>query len=360
MNSPEPASVASLDNRTVLVTGGAGWLGYRVVLALRKGLPDAGLPAPAGVRVRCLVPVEQSCEGLRELGAEIVRGDLRDAGACAAFVAGSKGSVLLHLAGVVHPPGRTWYFDAVNHRGTMILYEAAKAAGIDRIVAMSSNSPFGYNATPEDSFTEESPYRPYMGYGKSKWRMEVSLCAAASLSLKPEVTIVRAPWFYGPGQPPRQTRFFSLIKRGRFPIIGCGENRRSMGYVDNLVQGILLTANAPAAAGQTFWLADERSYSMQEIVETVRSTLKEDFGLPVSNRNVRLPGFIADGARVADGMLQAVGLYHQEIHVLSEMNLTIACSIAKARRVLGYAPKIELREGMRRSINWCLAQGMKI
>ena len=54
------------------------------------------------------------------------------------------------------------------------------------------------------------------------------------------------------------------------------------------------------------------------------------------------------------------GLYQQKLHVLSEMNKTIACSIAKARAQLGYQPDVELREGMRRSIEWCLANGQEI
>jgi nucleoside-diphosphate-sugar epimerase len=55
-----------------------------------------------------------------------------------------------------------------------------------------------------------------------------------------------------------------------------------------------------------------------------------------------------------------MGLYHQKIHVLSEMNKTIACSIDKARRELGYAPVVELEEGMRRSLAWCLAEGIRL
>jgi len=183
---------------------------------------------------------------------------------------------------------------------------------------------------------------------------------AAAHSRTPEITILRAPWFYGPGQPLRQTRFFTLIKEGRFPIFGNGENRRSMGYVDNLAQGILLAAVTSAAAGETFWLADDRPYSMDEIIETVRTSLRDDFGMTVAKRVRHLPGIIADIARIADRAIQGLGLYQQEVHVLSEMNLTIACSIDKARRMLGYDPGVALREGMRRSIAWCLANDITI
>ena len=61
-----------------------------------------------------------------------------------------------------------------------------------------------------------------------------------------------------------------------------------------------------------------------------------------------------------DTALQGLGLYHQKIHVLSEMDKTIACSVAKAEKELGYDPAIELEEGMRRSLAWCVRQGIQI
>jgi nucleoside-diphosphate-sugar epimerase len=190
--------------------------------------------------------------------------------------------------------------------------------------------------------------------------METSLLAAHRIGATPEIVIVRAPWFYGPGQPPRQSLFFKMVRDGKFPIVGTGQNRRSMAYTDNLAQGILLAAASPAADGEVFWIADQRPYPMVEIINTVATVLREDFGMTVSNRQLHLPNLVADAARLADMTLQAVGLYNQGIHVLSEMNLTIACSIDKATRILGYAPAIQLREGMRRSVAWCLENGINI
>jgi nucleoside-diphosphate-sugar epimerase len=201
---------------------------------------------------------------------------------------------------------------------------------------------------------------PYMGYGRSKQAMEEWLRTGASNNNFPQITIIRAPWFYGPEQPARQTRFFSMIKAGHFPIVGDGRNRRSMGYVDSLAYGILLTAQASQAAGKIYWLADERPYPMKEIVDTVREVLRDDFGMTVKPKTIQVPGIISDLARLGDRMLQGVGLYNQELHVLSEMNLTIACTIARAKQELGYKPLVDLREGMRRSIKWCLDKGIEI
>ena len=99
---------------------------------------------------------------------------------------------------------------------------------------------------------------------------------------------------------------------------------------------------------------------MNEVVGTIESVLEDDFGIPVAHDRMRLPSVASEVAFVVDSALQSVGLYQQKIHVLSEMNKTIACSVEKAVRELGYQPKIELREGMLRSVEWCLANGQQI
>jgi nucleoside-diphosphate-sugar epimerase len=273
---------------------------------------------------------------------------------------GAEGGLVLHMAGMIHPPLFTRAFEDVNVEGTANLLVAARRYRAHRLIVMSSNSPFGGNPGPEHVFTEDSPYNPYMGYGRSKWRMEQLLRSAMDESNTPEIVIFRAPWFYGPGQPPRQTLFFKMVREGRFPILGDGLNRRSMGYVDSLALGMLIGAVKPEAAGQIYWIADERPYSMTEIVDTVKAVLRDDFGMTVSPRNLKLPSIIGDVARLCDAALQTVGLYHQKIHVLSEMNMTIACSIEKAKRELGFQPLVELREGMRRSVQWCLDSGISV
>jgi nucleoside-diphosphate-sugar epimerase len=162
--------------------------------------------------------------------------------------------------------------------------------------------------------------------------------------------IVRPPWFYGPNQPPRQTLFFRMVRDGKAPIIGQGENLRSMAYVDNLCQGLILAARAGHANGRTYWIADRRPYAMSEIIDTVERLLETEFGQRCAHKRLRLPSLACRVAWLADASLQKAGLYNQKVHVLSEMDGTIACSVAAARRDLGYEPRVELEEGMRRSI----------
>jgi len=266
--------------------------------------------------------------------------------------------VLFHTAGLIHPR-RVRDFYRVNVRGTETLLDAAEAAGVRRAVVVSSNSPFGTNPHADHLFDEHSPYHPYMHYGRSKMQMELAVRRRVEGG-RLDAVLIRAPWFYGPYQPPRQSQFFTMIRQGKGPIVGGGENRRSMAYVDNLCQGLLLAALTEAAAGKAYWIADRRPYTMNEVIDTVERLLEQEFGLPVAHKRMRLPGLASEVAWCCDFALQSLGLYHQKIHVLSEMNKHIACSVALAQRELDYRPAVELEEGMRRSIRWCLDQGLTL
>jgi nucleoside-diphosphate-sugar epimerase len=116
----------------------------------------------------------------------------------------------------------------------------------------------------------------------------------------------------------------------------------------------MLAALRPEADRQVFWIADERPYPMNEVVDTVERLLETEFAQKVAHRRMRLPGIAGDLAQVADAAVQALGAYHQKLHVLGELNKNIACRIDGARAGLGYAPVIALEEGMRRSIRWCI------
>jgi nucleoside-diphosphate-sugar epimerase len=200
---------------------------------------------------------------------------------------------------------------------------------------------------------ESDPPRPYLSYGLSKLQSEW-LINDAFRAGKIQTTILRPCWFYGPHQPLRQTRFFKMIKGGHPIVVGRGDNLRSMSYVDNIVQALLLAETSDKALGRTYWIADRRPYSFIEIIETVARVLD------VRLKPRYLPKITSDVARFADSLLQMTGLYNQEIHVAGELAATIAVSIDAAVRDLGYDPEIELEEGMRRSIAWARAQGVDL
>jgi nucleoside-diphosphate-sugar epimerase/choline dehydrogenase-like flavoprotein len=343
----------------LLVTGAPGWLGTRLVETLVHGSAD--VPAFANPRpVRCLVrPTDDATAfGPWTTTVDLVAGDLTDAASLRDFCRNAAGATLFHVAGLIHPARFTRDFERVNVEGTRNVLAAAEEAGVRRVVIVSSNSPIGCNPAAGHLFDERSPYNPSMGYGRSKARME-AIVHEVQRRGRMETVIIRPPWFYGPHQPPRQTLFFTMIRDGGFPVLGDGTQQRSMAYVDNICQGLLRAAASPAANGETYWIADERPYSINEIVATVTEVL-ESFGFACKRRQLRLPGAVGTVARLIDGGLQGIGLYHQKIHVLGEMDQSIACSIAKAQHDLGYAPRFALRAGMTASVEWCLANGQRI
>ncbi len=346
-----------LKTNQVIITGALGWLGLNLVESLVKGLPehDALKEPRADLKLRCLILPGQDATTLTRISdrIEIITGDIRHPADCARLCAGARGAVLFHTAGMIHPR-KVAEFQEINVTGTANLLDAAIHVGVARAVVASSNSPCGCNPHPDHLFDEFSPYRPYLNYGKSKMRMEL---AAVERRNKIESVIIRAPWFYGPHQPPRQTLFFQMVRDGKAPIVGNGKNLRSMSYLGNLCQGLLLAASVERAAGQLYWIADRQPYSMNEIVDTIERLLENEFGQKCAHKRLRLPGLASEIACCADASLQALGLYHQKIHVLSEMNKTIACSVARAEKELGYRPAVELEEGMRRSLAWCVAHG---
>jgi nucleoside-diphosphate-sugar epimerase len=333
-----------------ILTGAPGWLGTNLAVMLRAR--DGARP------LRCLVHPAFDARARSELppSAERVSGDVTDAGSLGALFDGAAGATVFHSAGVIHPQ-RVADFYAVNTEGTRNLIAAAQRAGVARFVHVSSNSAVGCNDTPERLLDEDSPCRPYMNYGRSKLLAE-EIVREAGRHGAMQTVIVRAPWFYGPGQPARQTRFFTMIRRGLVPLVAGGRSMRSMAYTDNLCEALLLCESRPQAAGRTYWIADRRPYAMREVVDTVERLMADEFGLSVARRRVRLPGAVSDVAYAADLALQNIGRYNQEVHVLSEMNKHIACSIDRAVRELGYAPTVELEEGMRRSLRWMLDRGI--
>lgn len=334
----------------VLVTGAPGWLGTSLVRALARGVRFGPVDQkPEAVRVLALPGTD--AKPLTAFGnVDVAMADLRDRRLPSAAFEGIE--TVIHCAGIVHPK-RIEQLYAINVEGTQHLIDTAIAARVRRFILVSSNSPAGLNVDATRLMVEDDPPRPYLNYGLSKLQSEW-LALDAHRAGRIEVVIVRPCWFYGPDQPHRQTRFFRMIKQGHPIVFGKGDNLRSMSYIDNVVQGLLLARDVERASGQTYWIADRRPYSFIEILETVGRLLG------VSIRPRYLPRFGSDAARLCDSLLQMGGLYSQDIHVAGELAASIAVSVDKAQRDLGYAPEIELEEGMRRSLEWCRSAGIEI
>ncbi|MBA4371159.1 MAG: hypothetical protein C0418_06255 [Coriobacteriaceae bacterium] len=269
------------------------------------------------------------------------------------LVAATAGvDAVFHAAGIIH----TGMFGIgelrrINTQGTENLLDASVRSGVRRFVYVSSNSAVGCNRRRDVLMNEYTPPRPYMRYGASKSLAERAV-NEAWVRGRIETTILRPCWYYGPGQPERQTRLMKMIMLGKAPLFGDGANLRSMTYVDSLCSAMLSAAEAPIARGETYWIADERPYSTLEIYRTLAAAL----GVELETSSY--PAFASAGAALVDGALQGVGLYQMEIHVAGEMYKDIACSVAKAEKDLGWVPPGSLEDGMRASVAWAREAGL--
>jgi nucleoside-diphosphate-sugar epimerase len=316
---------------TTLVTGAPGWLGSRLVSRLLE----------AGQRVRCLVEPNSDPHTLRRAGAETVAGDVRDEQACER--ACEDVVEVLHCAGVVHPP-RFADYRAIHVHGTRSLLKAAAAAGARRFYYVSSEAAQGYNSDSRP-LDEERPCRPETEYGRTKREAELAaLDANGSNGL--ETVVLRPAMFYGPGQPERRSRLMRMVASGRPPLFGDGSNRRSMVYLDNLVDAIEAARRTAGIGGEVFWIADTDIYTTRGIFEAMAEAL----GAPL--RPLQLPRVFASCARLTAQTLERAHLHSLDLHVVGESPRDFFCTNAKARSRLDWVPKTSLRNGLAAAVEW--------
>ena len=335
----------------VYITGGNGWLGKTLIRTLINGdkLVLENLEVD-NIKITCLDLQSIDDEKFHNKNhIKFIKGDIRSKKDCDLFFKNNNNkSVLFHCAGIIHPKKVSDFFE-INFIGTKNIIEKAISNGINKIIVISSNSPIGCNKSNDYLFDEKSKYNPYMNYGNSKMLMEKFLIGKIKEGI--DITIIRPPWFYGENMPLRQLTFYKMVNKGKFPIIGDGRNIRSKANVKNIVQGMILSSIVKKSKGEIYWIADEKPYTMKEIIHTVSEVLEKEFGIICKENKFIFPFFIGQLFQFLDFILQKVGVYNQKIHVASELNKNIACSIKKAKDELGYKPLISLYDGIKYSLN---------
>ncbi len=310
--------------RRFLVTGGAGFIGSHLVERL---LAD-------GHDVRVLDNFSSgSLDNLAFAGPDdalaIIRGDVRDLACVEAAAAGVE--VIFHQAAmrsvpqsVADPLGT----NASNVTGTLHVLEAARRGGVRRVVYASSSSVYGER--PDLPKRETQAPAPISPYGVSKLAGE-QYAAVWNRLYGIETVGLRYFNVFGPRQDPASEyaavipRFILAALEGRpVEIHGDGQQSRDFTDVDNAVEANVLAADAEAAAGEVFNVGCGGRISLLEIVGQLEALL----GLPVQRRHTE--------ARVGD-------VRHSE------------ADIDKARRLLGFAPKIQFEAGLRRAVEYFLS-----
>jgi dihydroflavonol-4-reductase len=328
---------------TALVTGVTGFTGGHLARHLRR----------RGVRVRGLVRekslARQEVDALRDAGVDIVAGDLTDAAAVAVACTGVD--VVYHIAATYREAGQPdSAYRAVNVQGVQFVIDGARAAGVRRVVHCSTGGVHGHVAHPPAN--EDAPFNPGDVYQDTKLEGE-HLARAEGLKGGIEVVIARPIGIYGPGDM-RFLKMFRGISRRRFPVLGSGDVFYHLTYIDDLCEGFRLCGEVPGAAGRTYILAGPRYTTLNELVAMIAAELKVrpwPVHLPV------WPFWLAGAACEAICIPLRVQppLYRRRVDFYTKSR---AFDTTRARTELGFAPAVDLPEGIRRTIAWYRAQGL--
>jgi len=291
---------------TTLVTGAGGFIGRHLAQPNDRLL----------MRVECSRP-------------DVVGGDLLDP---ASLVAACEDiETIFHCAGYAHasPSSDADVHWQINYKGTRNLVEAAGLKGVKRFVFLSSVKAM---AEPgEECIGEDWPGEPATPYGRAKRAAEEAVLEAGA-KYGMHVVNLRLAMVYGRGGHGNLERMARAVRAGWFPPLPETNGRRSLVHVDDVVAAMRLVADAPAANGRTYIVADPMAYSGREIYDAIRAAL----GLPPARW------------RVPVGALRAAARLNDRLAEIVERLVGSACySPARIERELGFRARVDLASGLR-------------
>jgi nucleoside-diphosphate-sugar epimerase len=323
----------------ILVTGGTGFTGTALVVRLRElGHEVVALDYKEGLQ----------CDALRERGAEVVIGSVTDRDAVTRSMKDVE--LVFHLAAAfreLNVPNS--FYDDVNVHGTRVVLEAARKLGARKFVYCSTCGVHGnVDHPPAD---EDAPIQPADYYQRTKYEAEPLVKREAGPSM--EIVILRPAAIYGPGDPERFFMIFKRVAQGTFPMFGSGRTLYHPLYIDNLVDSFLLCMPPGVGHGREYLIADEKYYPIEEIVRAVGRALD----VPVRIPHYPVWPVVAVG-HVVEKICKPFGItppiFPRRVDWYRQNR---AFSIERAKRELGYAPRVELDEGLRRTGVWYRQMG---
>ena len=312
----------------VLLTGAAGFIGSHLAEALLA----------RGDRVIALdnfddyydprIKRENLRQALDQRNFRLIEGDIRDRRCVDSIL--SEGGIesvvhLAALAGVRHSLEKPLEFTDVNVNGTMVLLEATRQYNVKKFILASSSNVYGNN--PKVPFAEADPVdKPISPYAATKKAAEL-LCHVYHDLYGMQVNCLRYFTVYGPRQRPDLAihKFARLILAGEpIPVYGDGSMARDYTYIDDIIQGTIAAINH-CCGYHIYNLGESRPYRLDELIEALETAL----GQKADIKRGPVPG--------------------------GDVRQTCA-DITKARRDLGYDPRVDLPEGLRRFVQWLKGQ----
>lgn len=314
----------------VAITGMSGLLGGAITRRLLKD----------GRTVRGLLRTPDAAWE-KETGLAVVPGDLSDKAALARLVRGAD--TVFHIAAMYRSDGPWEDFAEANWHGTERLLAAAVAAGVRRFVYCSTIGVHGSIAVSPGN--EDAPFDPRDNYQRSKLLAEEACRTAMGQGM--EIVVLRPCGIYGPGDL-RMLKMFRMLQKRMFVQIGAGEANFHPVYIDDLVDGFLLGMTVEGIDGETFIIGGADYMPLKDYVAVAAAAL------PAPRPFLHLPyKTMETAARLCESVCAPFGVQpplHRRRLTFFKHNR--AFSIERARKRLGYAPRIALPEGFRRTVQW--------
>ena len=322
---------------TYFVTGATGFVGSHVADAV----------AARGGVIRALARPSADLSHLQSLGAEVILGDLTDPNAVAKAMTGAD--IVVHCAAKVGDWGPVEEYRAVNVEGLRTLLDAARNLPLSRFVHVSSLGVYEARHHYGTDETEPLPKSHIDGYTQSKVECE-TLALDYHRKFELPVTILRPGFIYGPRDRNVLPRLADRLRKRDVVYIARGKYALNTTYVGNLVDAIFLAAENPRAIGEVFNITDGEFVSKRTFFETIAD------GLQLPRPLASVPLWLANMlARWRESVFRRKNKpYPPRITqaTVKFAGLNLDFSIAKARTVLGYEPRVSFAEGMAEALTW--------
>ncbi len=318
----------------VLVTGGTGFTGKALVLRLLADGHDViALDSKEGLKT----------DELRQAGAQVIIGSVTDRDMVERAVEGVE--VVQHLAAAFRDLGVSEdFYREVNVQGTRNVLDAALRAGVRKVVYCSTCGVHGNVDHPPGG--EDAPIQPADYYQRTKYMAEPIAREYHARGLA--TVILRPAAIYGPGDPERFAMIFRRVARGTFPMFGSGRTLYHPLYVDNLVDAFVLAMDEGKGDGEAYLIADEEYLGIEELVRRVAKALGVEVRVP---HYPIWPAIVA--GHVCETLWKPFGvpppIFPRRVDWYRQNR---AFRIDKAKRDLGYRPRVGLDEGLRRTAEW--------
>ena len=320
----------------ILVTGGNGLLGRHLIPQLQE----------RGDAVRVLVLPGEDATWLEQRGVRVFRGDVRDK--LTLFPTVNHADAVLNLAGMMGVWRPMADYRAVNVTGTENVCHAALAAGVKRLVHISSWTVYGMDLGM--AVSENAALAPFREpYAVTKTEGDQVVQRMVREDGLPAV-ILRPGTFFGPGDQLHFGRMADRVRSGKGVVVGSGRNALPFVYVTDVVQGILLGLDSEGASGSVYNITNDAPITQGEMLQAIA----EELGAAPPRVHIPYPllytaGYAAErAAQVTRAKRQPV-VTRLGVKLFGTDNRH---SIERARRELGFAPRVALRDGVRLAAAW--------